>query len=60
MPSNTCSTVIPTLDLNRRMLFRGPADAMKAVFLRLWYFVLPAGRQLLDSNEIFFDTPDTP
>lgn len=42
------------------MLFRGPADAMKAVFLRLWYFVLPAGRQLLDSNEIFFDTPDTP
>ena len=33
-------------------------DAVKEEFIhRFWYFVTPAGRQLLDANEAFFDKP---
>lgn len=35
-----------------------PDAVAPATIPRLWYFVTPAGRRLLNANAPFFDTPD--
>ena len=37
-----------------------PDAVVQEAIPRLWYFVTPAGRRLLDANDSFFDTPAPP